>query len=101
MQPFAGPSDVGKGCGPRKRGPEDEESEEKTAKYLMKLAREATRKERDGDQYEGREGADEVVVAGQVVNDEVAALTESWERWTEDGDEELDEEQVKVTMDRV
>ena len=37
-----------------------------------------------------------VVVAGQVVNEEVAAEMEGWERWTEDGEDELDEEQVKV-----
>ena len=37
-----------------------------------------------------------MVVAGQVVNEEVAAEMEGWERWTEDGDDELDEEQVKV-----
>ena len=38
----------GKGGGPRKRGVEDEASEEKTAKYLKQLAREAKRKERHG-----------------------------------------------------
>ena len=36
------------------------------------------------------------VIAGQVVNEEVAVETEGWERWTEDGEDELDEEQVKV-----
>ena len=35
-------------------------------------------------------------VNGFVVNEEVAAETEGWERWTEDGEDELDEEQVKV-----
>ena len=40
----AGPSEVGKGGGSRKCGAEDEESEEKMAKYLRKLAREAKRK---------------------------------------------------------
>ena len=96
MQPSPGPSEVGKGGDSRERGAEDEESEEKTAKYLWKLAREAKRKERDGDQDEGREGVDEVVVAGQVVNEEVVVETEGWERWTEDGEDELDEEQVKA-----
>ena len=61
----------------------------------MKLAREVKSKEREGDQYEGREGVDEVMVAGQVVNEEVVAETEGWERWTEDGEDELDEEQVR------
>ena len=78
---------------------EDEQSEEKTAKYLKMLAREAKRKEPDRDQDEGRDGVDEVVVAGQAVNEEVAAETAGWERWPEmdgGGEEELDEEQVKV-----
>ena len=35
-------------------------------------------------------------VNGFVVNEEVAAETEGWERWKEDGEDELDEEQVKV-----
>ena len=40
---------------------------------------------------------DEVVGAGQVVNEEVEVETKGWERWTGDGEEEeLDEEQVKV-----
>ena len=94
----AGPSEVGKG-GSSKRVAEDEESEEKTAEYLKSLAREAKGKERDGDQDEGRDGVDEVVVAGQVVNEEVAVETAGWERWPEmdgGGEDELDEEQVKV-----
>ena len=33
-----------------------------------------------------------VVLAGQVVNDEVLEETEGWERWTEDKEDELDEE---------
>ena len=60
------------------------------------MAREAKRKERDGDQDEALEGVDEVVVAAQVVNDEVVTETEGWERWAEDGEDELDEERVKV-----
>ena len=44
---------------------EDEESEETIANYLKRLAPEAKRKERDGDQDEGRDGVDEVVVAGK------------------------------------
>ena len=87
-------SEAGKGGGSKKRAAEDEDDEEKTAKYLKKLAREAKRKERDWN--EDREGVDVVVVAGQVVNEEVAAETAGWERWTEDGEDELDEEQVKV-----
>ena len=74
-----GPSEVGKG-GSSKRVAEDGESEQKTAKYLKRLAREAKRKERDGDQNEGRDGVDEVVVAGQVVYEEVAVETSGWER---------------------
>ena len=87
-------SEAGKGGGSRKRAARDEDDEEKTAKYLRKLAREAKRKERDGDQDGGREGVDEVVVAGQVVNGAVVTETEGWERWTEDGEDELDEEPV-------
>ena len=60
----AGPSEVEKGGGSRKRVAEDEENEKNTAKYLKKLVREAKRKERKGGQDEGREGVDEVVVAG-------------------------------------
>ena len=89
-------SEAGKGGGSKKRAAEDEDDEEKTAKYLKKLAREAKRKEREGDEGEGREGVDEVVVAGQVVNEEVAADVEDWERGMEDEDDELDEEQVRV-----
>ena len=66
---------------------------------MKKLAREAKSKERDGGQDKGREGVDEVVVAGQVVNEELAAETAGRERWfemEEGGGDELDEEQVKV-----
>ena len=41
-------SEVGKDDGSRKRAIGGEEDEEKTAKYLRKLAREAKRKERHG-----------------------------------------------------
>lgn len=36
------------------------------------------------------------MVAGQLVNEDVAAETECWERRAEDKEDELDEEQVKV-----
>ena len=42
---------------------------------------------------------DEVVAAVQVVNEEVAVKTAGWERWYEmegGGEDELDEEQVKM-----
>ena len=65
---------------------------------MKQLEREAGRKKRDGGQDEGREGVDEVAVAGQMVNEE-AAETAGWERWPEvdvGGDDDLDEEQVKA-----
>ena len=58
------------------------------------------RKEREGGQDEGREDISEVVVAAQVVDEEVAAEAEEWERWPEvdggDDDDDLDEGQVKA-----
>ena len=95
-------SEAGNGGGSRKRAAGYEDDEEKTAKYLRKLAREAKRKERDADQDEGREGVDEVAVAGQVVNEEVVTETEGWERWTEgwerwtdDGEDELERSRLR------
>ena len=78
---------------------EDEVSEEKTAKYLEKLDRQAKRKERGSGQDEGRDGVSEVVVAGLMVDEEAAAETAEEEWWPEvdvDGSDDLDEEQVKA-----
>jgi hypothetical protein len=74
----------GGSSGAKKRSADDEESEEKTAKYIRKLERRETkRKEREGGQDEGRDEVNEVVIAGQVVNEEAVEATAGMEDWPE------------------
>ena len=92
-------TEVGKGGGSMKRVVEEEVSDEKTAKYLKKWERrELKRKEHEGGEDHGKDGNNEVRIAGQVVNEVVTEVSAEADQWldVEESEDELYPKQVTI-----